>query len=246
MNNFKHWLIIGMFLAMPLVANGYVTLNNHTWATDELVTAATLELYIDDNLNTLDDGLDSLNSKLVAKTAFGDSADAWLARTALAADSTDITNGGLSATDLSPVLDLTGKTLYAINLMAHTSDGADNSYVGINGGGAAGNAARGAYIQVFGNEFSSVAGGIRIYGGYPSASVSDVCIQGSGGYTTIGGSSAGTTTLDIQSDLIRIRTAKSPTSSGSGNQGEICWDDSCIYVCTATNTWKRAALTGGY
>jgi hypothetical protein len=29
----------------------------------------------------------------------------------------------------------------------------------------------------------------------------------------------------------------------AGNAGEICWDASYIYVCTATNTWCRAALT---
>jgi hypothetical protein len=38
----------------------------------------------------------------------------------------------------------------------------------------------------------------------------------------------------------------SPTSSGTGTTGTITWDTSYIYVCTATNTWKRAALTGGY
>ncbi len=39
---------------------------------------------------------------------------------------------------------------------------------------------------------------------------------------------------------------RSPTSSGSGAAGEICWDANYIYICTASNTWKRAALTGGY
>ena len=28
--------------------------------------------------------------------------------------------------------------------------------------------------------------------------------------------------------------------------GQICWDANYIYVCTATNTWKRSPLTGGY
>ena len=35
-----------------------------------------------------------------------------------------------------------------------------------------------------------------------------------------------------------------PTSaSGIGTQGEIRWTDDHIYICVATNTWKRAALT---
>ncbi len=57
----------------------------------------------------------------------------------------------------------------------------------------------------------------------------------------------GTTTptdlLDVNSDLVRVRTAKTPASaSAAGNQGEICWDSNYVYVCVATNTWKRAAL----
>ncbi len=39
---------------------------------------------------------------------------------------------------------------------------------------------------------------------------------------------------------------RSPTSGGTGAAGEICWDANYIYVCTAANTWKRVALTGGY
>ena len=33
------------------------------------------------------------------------------------------------------------------------------------------------------------------------------------------------------------------SSSATGNQGQIEWDANYVYVCTATNTWKRAALT---
>lgn len=35
-------------------------------------------------------------------------------------------------------------------------------------------------------------------------------------------------------------------SNAPGTTGQICWDDNYIYVCTATNTWKRSPLTGGY
>jgi sRNA-binding regulator protein Hfq len=35
-------------------------------------------------------------------------------------------------------------------------------------------------------------------------------------------------------------------SNAVGTAGQICWDSNYIYVCTATNTWKRTALTGGY
>jgi hypothetical protein len=35
-------------------------------------------------------------------------------------------------------------------------------------------------------------------------------------------------------------------SNSPGTTGQICWDSNYIYVCTATNTWKRSPLTGGY
>jgi hypothetical protein len=58
------------------------------------------------------------------------------------------------------------------------------------------------------------------------------------------GTSAPTELLDINTNTIRIRSARTPASATeSGNAGEICWNSNYIYVCTATNTWKRAALS---
>jgi hypothetical protein len=36
------------------------------------------------------------------------------------------------------------------------------------------------------------------------------------------------------------------TSTATGTVGQITYDDNYIYICTATNTWKRSPLTGGY
>lgn len=48
--------------------------------------------------------------------------------------------------------------------------------------------------------------------------------------------------LDVLDDKVRIRTARTPASAtASGNQGEIAWDATYLYVCTATNTWRRVA-----
>jgi len=45
------------------------------------------------------------------------------------------------------------------------------------------------------------------------------------------------------SNAFRITTAQTPASaSATGTAGTICWDTSYIYVCTATNTWKRVAI----
>ena len=35
-------------------------------------------------------------------------------------------------------------------------------------------------------------------------------------------------------------------ASDPGTVGQVCWDSTYIYVCTATNTWKRCQLFGGY
>lgn len=50
--------------------------------------------------------------------------------------------------------------------------------------------------------------------------------------------------LDISGNKLRIRNANTPaTATSAGNQGEHCWDSGYFYVCTATNTWRRSALT---
>tara|TARA_R110002167_G_scaffold256235_1_gene462631 strand:+ start:397 stop:900 length:504 start_codon:yes stop_codon:yes gene_type:complete len=41
-----------------------------------------------------------------------------------------------------------------------------------------------------------------------------------------------------------ISTTKTPASAtASGTTGTIAWDSSYVYVCTATNTWKRTAIS---
>ena len=35
-------------------------------------------------------------------------------------------------------------------------------------------------------------------------------------------------------------------SNASGTAGQVSWDANYFYICTATNTWKRTPLTGGY
>ena len=68
------------------------------------------------------------------------------------------------------------------------------------------------------------------------------CVNGSG---RVGiGISSPTTLLDVNSDTVRLRTARTPASAtATGTAGEICWDANYIYVCTATDTWRRTALS---
>ena len=56
-------------------------------------------------------------------------------------------------------------------------------------------------------------------------------------------SNSGGALLQVNGDRIRVATAKTPASAAAaGTAGEVCWDASYIYVCTATDTWKRAAI----
>lgn len=52
--------------------------------------------------------------------------------------------------------------------------------------------------------------------------------------------------LTLTTGALVLATSASPASNATGVAGQIAWDASYIYVCTATNTWERAALTGGY
>ena len=66
----------------------------------------------------------------------------------------------------------------------------------------------------------------------------------SSGRLLVGTSSdSGGALFQVNGDRIRVGTAKTPASaSATGTAGEICWDANYIYVCTATNTWKRTAI----
>ena len=53
----------------------------------------------------------------------------------------------------------------------------------------------------------------------------------------------GTNFVTVAGDVLVIANDKTPASAGAtGTAGMIAWDTSYLYVCTATNTWKRIAL----
>jgi hypothetical protein len=58
------------------------------------------------------------------------------------------------------------------------------------------------------------------------------------------GTTSPTCTLDVVGNSMRLRDARTPASAtATGLTGEISWDANYIYVCTATNTWKRVAIS---
>jgi fibronectin-binding autotransporter adhesin len=93
------------------------------------------------------------------------------------------------------------------------------------------NAPYGAYIQCSG-------GGTGNYPIYlnPAGNASQAAVL-------IGTTTLGACRLVVNDSSIQINSAKTPASaSATGTQGQVCWDANYIYVCTATNTWRRAAI----
>jgi len=47
----------------------------------------------------------------------------------------------------------------------------------------------------------------------------------------------------IKGNTLNIPITRTPASAGAlGTTGDICWDSNFIYVCVATDTWKRVAI----
>jgi hypothetical protein len=62
--------------------------------------------------------------------------------------------------------------------------------------------------------------------------------------TTIQATGAITSGAALSGTALNITNSYTPaTSSSTGTRGQISWDSQYMYVCIATNTWKRTALT---
>lgn len=48
--------------------------------------------------------------------------------------------------------------------------------------------------------------------------------------------------LNVSANGLRVATSTPSSASDTGVANTITWDANYIYVCTATNTWKRVAI----
>ena len=88
---------------------------------------------------------------------------------------------------------------------------------------------------------STATSAARVFLGRDTSGNATSAILGSGHIGAL--TDSPTEALDVNSDAIRIRTAQTPASAAAaGDAGMVCWDSSYIYVCVATNTWKRVAI----
>jgi hypothetical protein len=73
----------------------------------------------------------------------------------------------------------------------------------------------------------------------------DITQEGAAGAVTITQTGAGIplTIAGTNGNCINIATEKTPaTAAATGTKGTICWDSGAIYVCVATDTWKKIAI----
>jgi hypothetical protein len=161
-------------------------------------------------------------------------------------------NVGIGTTSPGAPIDIQSTTPAAwtgLRLVNNSSSGAASSSISLYGSG--GISTNLFTITQFSAGSGSVPGHTIINNAYPGGlgrirfqvSSSDVLTLINGGNVGIGTTSP-TAMLDVNSDTVRVRTARTPASAAAaGNAGDICWDADYIYVCTATDTWKRAAIS---
>ncbi len=68
---------------------------------------------------------------------------------------------------------------------------------------------------------------------------------GNGTYTTANNQIVIGNTSIVQTlirGIINIKTKTPASAAAAGTDGDLCWDASYIYVCIATDTWKRAGI----
>lgn len=116
-----------------------------------------------------------------------------------------------------------------VNVAEFSRDIGADATVGINGNGGDPQ----IYFQAVGNTFAIGT----------NSTVFEIADNGSiGTNTRFAISSVGD--VSISTGNFIIATTSTPASAtASGTTGTIAWDSSYVYVCTATNTWKRTAIS---
>lgn len=79
------------------------------------------------------------------------------------------------------------------------------------------------------------------YNIFHSSGTKTLAIYGAGGATMHVSLLDGDLTIGA-GKLIKSASETPASAAASGTQGQIAWDADYIYVCTATNTWKRVAI----
>lgn len=96
-------------------------------------------------------------------------------------------------------------------------------------------------ITLAGGNSGTTGGNVRVYGATSAKGAITEIYSG----TTLG-ITVGTTGAMTHEINPVFKGTSSPASGGTGVTGTFTWDGSFLYICTATNTWRRVATTGSY
>lgn len=171
----------------------------------------------------------------------------------------------ISSTKSAIALGYTATPMGAITPIAHfvetgnvligtTTDISGSAGLKVAGTTAATNNTSGA-VQIGSNiGLSGNSGGPSYFGGNGNFAGTTSASSSTTGTLTIGNGTAATNvaigggninaggTLTIGSTVIHTLSATPASASAAGTVGTISWDSSFIYICVATNTWKRVAI----
>lgn len=53
-------------------------------------------------------------------------------------------------------------------------------------------------------------------------------------------------TANVSGNITLSGSYKPTSNTSPGTVGQVAWDSGNVYICVATNTWKRAALTSTF
>ena len=152
---------------------------------------------------------------------------------------------GIGTTSPAEALQVAGNIQIQAN--GYVNAGSSGGEISLFSGGTLVGSNRGGQIDLVGGNASSDAGAIRFRTGTGTGGTAQserARIDSSGRLLVGTASDSGGALFQVNGDRIRVGTAKTPATSGAtGTTGEIAWDADYIYICTATNTWKRAAIS---
>ena len=144
------------------------------------------------------------------------------------------TNGNVTVNAPSSGNALTVNGAASAQIAAFNGNAEASGYIGV---GAA--SVQRGYL---GTATSLVTGGAT--GEFVLRSEGDLLLASGGATSRVRIAGAGNVTINAPSSGygLNIPTGTPASAAASGTAGDIAWDASYIYVCTATNTWKRATL----
>jgi hypothetical protein len=164
---------------------------------------------------------------------------------------------GASATETATVncynCDFTTSVISGSNCIAYicaTSSSGYNSILNLYNcrGYATGTASRRSGAATFNSAYSIINAENCVFQGDDY----DVLRYSSGGgltlknCTLVNNTTSGTISYSgttVTNGLLVASSSTPASASATGTTGQICWDSSYVYVCVATNTWKRSALS---